>query len=166
MTTLANLIIFVTIITALSSSLLGGLYFVFSVVIMRALEKLPAEQGIAAMQSINLVILNPAFLGVFLGTAVGGVLLVAAAVFNWTAATPWLIAGALVYIIASLGLTIVFNVPLNNELVAVSATDPASADVWKRYLTDWTFWNHIRTAASLGSAVLLMIGLVYLGRQM
>ncbi len=149
---------------ALGSSLLGGLYFAFSVAIMRALEKLPSEQGMAAMQSINLVILNPAFLGVFLGTAIGGVLLIAAPVFDWNAASPWLIAGALVYIVASLGLTIVFNVPLNNELAAVSATDPASVDVWKRYLSDWTFWNHIRTAASLGSAVLLMIGLVYLGR--
>lgn len=160
MFTFANLIIFVTILTALASSMLGGLYFVFSLVIMKALEKLPAEQGMAAMQSINLVILNPAFLSIFLGTAIGGVLLIAAAVFDWNAASPWLIAGALVYIVASLGLTIVFNVPLNNELAAVSATDPSAVEVWRRYLTDWTFWNHIRTIASIISAALLILGLL------
>jgi uncharacterized membrane protein len=164
MFTFANLILFVTILTALGSSLLGGLYFVFSVAIMPALKKLPAEQGLAAMQSINLVILNPAFLSVFLGTAIGGALLIAAAVFDWNAASQWLITGALVYIVASLGLTIVFNVPLNDELAAVSTTDPSAAEIWRRYLSDWTFWNHVRTATSLGSAVLLMIGLVYLGR--
>jgi uncharacterized membrane protein len=95
---------------------------------MKALEKLPAEQGIAAMQSINLVILNPAFLAVLLGTAIGGILLIAAAVFDSkTAASLWLIAGALLYILASLGLTIVFNLPLNNELAAITTTDPSAA---------------------------------------
>lgn len=155
-------VISVTILTALGGGLLGGVYFVFSVAIMRALEKLPNEQGIATMQSINLVILNPAFLSAFLGTAIGGVLLIGAALFDWNAASPWLITGALLYIVASLGLTIAFNVPLNNELVAVSATDPLAVEVWQRYLTDWTFWNHIRTAASLASAAVLMIGLVNL----
>src|SRR5687768_15244149 len=115
MFTYTNFLIFLTILTALGTSLLGGLYFVFSLVIMRALERLEMEQGMAAMQSINLVILNPAFLGVFLGTAIGGALLVAASVFDWNAASVWLIAGALLYIIASLALTMVFNVPLNNE---------------------------------------------------
>jgi uncharacterized membrane protein len=164
MFTYTNFVIFLTILTALGSSVIGGIYFIFSLVIMRALERMPMEQGIAAMQSINLVILNPAFLGIFLGTAIGGALLIAATVFDWSTASVWLIAGALFYIVASLGLTMVFNVPLNNELVAVSPTDPSATEVWHRYLTDWTFWNHIRTAASLGSAASLMIGLVYLGQ--
>ena len=37
---------------------------------MQALARLPPAQGIAAMQSINVVVINPLFLTVFLGTAV------------------------------------------------------------------------------------------------
>lgn len=157
-----RILVIVTILMALGSGMLGGLYFVFSFGIMRALKKLPAHQGIAAMQSINLVIVNPAFLGVFIGTAVGGLLLIAAAVFDWNAAAPWSIAGVLLYIVGSLGLTIAFNVPLNNELASLSPSDPSAAEVWRRYLANWTFWNHVRAVASLASAAALMIGLVNL----
>jgi uncharacterized membrane protein len=38
----------------------------------KAEARLPAREGIAAMQSINVVVINPAFLGVFLGTANSG----------------------------------------------------------------------------------------------
>lgn len=155
-------LIILTILTALGSGLIGGLYFVFSAAIMKALGRLPAEQGIAAMQSINIVIINPVFLGAFFGTAIGGVMLIVAAVFDWNTASVWLIGGALIYIVPGFLLTFVFNVPLNNELAAVSSTDAASLEIWKRYLTDWTFWNHIRATASLVSALLLMVGLVYI----
>ena len=48
----------------------GGHFFAFSNSVMTALGKLPAEQGIATMQTINIVILNPLFLSVFIGTAI------------------------------------------------------------------------------------------------
>ncbi|MGO4843669.1 anthrone oxygenase family protein, partial [Rhizobiaceae sp. 2RAB30] len=54
------------------------------------------------------------------------------------------------------GVTMVFNVPLNN---ALAAADPASAeggDVWSRYQRDWTLWNTIRTVASIGAWVCFM----------
>jgi hypothetical protein len=54
----------------IGAGLNAGLFFIFSVCIMGALARLPAEQGIAAMQAINVVILNPLFLLVFMGTAV------------------------------------------------------------------------------------------------
>jgi hypothetical protein len=46
-------------LTILGSGLMAGLFFVFSVVIMSALGRIPAPSGIAAMQSINKVIINP-----------------------------------------------------------------------------------------------------------
>jgi uncharacterized membrane protein len=39
---------------------------------------------------------------------------------------------------------------------ALATVDPASADVatqWASYLTAWTNWNHVRTAAALMAAV-------------
>ena len=52
--------------------------------------------------------------------------------------------------------TMIFNVPLNN---ALAATDPASieaASLWARYLTDWVFWNHVRTVASTVACALFI----------
>jgi len=49
---------------------MAGLFCSFSNFVMQALSKLPPPQGIAAMQSINIVIVRPAFLIVFFGTGV------------------------------------------------------------------------------------------------
>src|SRR5687767_3237874 len=125
---------------------------------MRALERLP--NGAAAMQSINVVILNPMFLGVFMGTALLSVVIAIAAFFRLEQpGTVWLLAGALLYLIGSIGVTMIFNVPMNNEL---ASTDPATPDgprVWKNYLTNWTLWNHVRAIASIAASACFIIGL-------
>ena len=54
----------------LGSALVGGIFFAFSSFVMKALARVPAAEGIAAMQSINVVVLNPSFLSAFIGTAV------------------------------------------------------------------------------------------------
>ena len=57
-----------SILGAVGSGLIGGVFFAFSTFIMQALARMPAAQGIAAMQHINVTVLNPWFLGVFMGT--------------------------------------------------------------------------------------------------
>ena len=54
---------------AVGCGLIGGLLFAFSSFVMTALARQPAECGIRTMQAINVAILNPLFLSVFLGTA-------------------------------------------------------------------------------------------------
>ncbi len=44
---------------ALGSALVAGVFFAFSTFVMKALGRLQPEQGIAAMQSINVTVLNP-----------------------------------------------------------------------------------------------------------
>lgn len=134
----------------LGSGLIAGAFFVFSVAVMAALRRLPANEGMAAMQSINVVIQNPAFLGVFVGTALLSIALAVMSFLDWRpGASSYVLAGALLYFVGSFLLTILFNVPLNNALDAADATSPAGQEVWKNYLSAWTFWNHIRTVASL-----------------
>ena len=55
----------------------------------------------------------------------------------------------------SLLVTIVFNVPKNESLAALAPDGPGGADAWALYVSDWTAWNHVRTAASLAAAALL-----------
>ena len=56
-------------------------------------------------------------------------------------------------------MTIVFNVPRNNALAAVDPASTSGAAQWTSYLTSWTAWNHVRTAAALAAAGSLTIGL-------
>ncbi len=54
----------------LGSALVGGTFFAFSSFVMKALAGVPSAEGIGAMQAINVVVLNPSFLGACMGTAV------------------------------------------------------------------------------------------------
>jgi uncharacterized membrane protein len=56
-----GIVLALTFLAALGGGLMTGLFFVFSAFMMTALARLPAGQGMAAMQSINVAILNPAF---------------------------------------------------------------------------------------------------------
>ena len=68
--------------------------------------------------------------------------------------------GALFYLVGTFLVTVLGNVPLNDQLAAVSATDPAARDVWEHYLGRWTMWNHVRTAAAMVAALLFSLGLM------
>lgn len=141
-----------TFLAAIGSGLVAGIFFAFSAFIMQALGKLPPEKGMAAMQSINVTILNPWFLPLFLGTA-AVCLLVAVLAFmeHPPSATTWLLTGSALYILGSFILTMVFNVPRNNALDAVNPSSAEGLRVWQDYLVSWTNWNHVRTVASLGA---------------
>ena len=145
---------------ALGSAVMAGFFFAFSVVTMRALERLPPSCGIAAMQSIDIVVLNGWFFAAFFGTAGACVILVIHSLMLWPLhAALTLLVGSVLYLVGVIGVTMVFNVPLNNELAAV---DPESAEgerVWRRYLSVWTAWNHVRTAAPLLAAIVLAAAL-------
>ena len=154
-----------TVMAALGSGLIAGVFFVFSVAVMRALERIPPAVGMWAMQSINIYILNWKFLGVFLGTGVLCGALAIVGVVQWRPpASVWLIAGGLIYLIGSIGVTVVWNVPMNNALMAADPATPEGQKLWSDYLTNWTFWNHVRTVASLAASGCLVVALSY-GRQ-
>jgi uncharacterized membrane protein len=143
----------VTLATALGCGLVAGVFFAFSAFVMTALARLPPAQGIAAMQSINVVVINPAFLGVFFGTAVLCIVLAVAALVTWgESGAIYLLLGALLYLVGTIGVTMVCNVPRNNALAAVAPDSVDGAGLWARYVTEWTMWNHVRTAAALLAA--------------
>jgi uncharacterized membrane protein len=157
---MSNWLFAFTFIAALGSALMAGLFFTFSNSVMTAFGKLPAATGIAAMQSINVWILNPVFGAVFFGTSVISALLAVVALLDL--AQPWallLLAGGLCYFIGSLLVTMVFNVPLNNRLAGAQPGTAESANLWTEYLRVWTAWNHLRTALSLAATALFILAL-------
>lgn len=147
------------IAAAVGAGLTGGLFFVFSNTIMQAFDKLPAGSAIASMQRINEVILNPLFFLAFFGTAVICVALLI--VYIPRLGEPRAVlacSGALVYLLGSIVVTMVFNVPLNNKLAAVAASASDLAAQWLAYRVPWTIWNHVRTIACLFAAAAFALG--------
>ena len=156
----ASLVQALTVAAALGSGLVAGFFFAFSAVTMKALGRIPAEQGIAAMQSINVVVLNPWFFTAFFGTGAACLALAVVSLLNWDApGATWLLAASVLYLVGVILVTTAFNVPLNNALAAVHAASDEGAREWTRYLSVWTAWNHVRTITPLLSAALFIIAL-------
>lgn len=155
-----SLLDYVTVLSALGCGIFGGVMFAFSTFVMKALGSLPPAHGIAAMQTINIVIINPWFLVPFLGTAVTCAVMVVAAFMHWQepGAGYWLSAG-LLYIIGAFVVTMVFNVPRNDALAAATPSSEEGARLWAAYLSEWTAWNHVRTVAALAAVVVFMLAL-------
>lgn len=150
------------LVTALGCGLIAGVFFAFSSFVMPALARLVPAQGIAAMQSINITVINPLFMTTFLGTAAACIFLAVSSLLKWyRLGEAYLLIGSLLYLVGTLGVTIVFNVPLNDALAKVEPSSTDGASLWASYLANWTFWNHIRAAAALAAAASLTIALCY-----
>ncbi len=147
------------LVCAIGSGLIAGVFFAFSTSVMSALGNLPAPHGIGAMQAINIVILNPIFLGVFIGTAIACVAAAIGCFLQWDSpGVYFVLSGAALYLGGSFLVTMRFNVPRNNALDRLNPAAADSAAVWLDYLRTWTAWNHVRTVASLAAAVAFTLG--------
>ena len=149
-----------TLATALGCGVAAGVFFAFSSFVMAALARLPAPQGIAAMQSINVMAPTPLFMTQLMGTAVACLGLEVWALVSWDdSPAPWVAAGGALYVIGTIVVTITRNVPLNDMLAALDPDSPEAVESWNHYLARWTAWNHVRTIAALAAAGLLTVGL-------
>ena len=156
----SGLLYALTLVTTLGCGTIAGVFFAFSTFVMKALARLPPEEGIAAMQSINVFAINSWFLVAFLGTAGFCVATMIAAVTQWSEPFAiFLVLGGVLYLAGCFVVTMVFNVPMNEALAALPPTAPDRTERWASYVGGWTTWNHVRTAASLLAAALLAIGL-------
>lgn len=145
---------------ALGCGLIAGVFFAFSTFVMKALAQQPSAQGIAAMQSINITVINPWFMTAFLGTGVACLLLIIVSLLKWQHhSAAYLLIGSLLYLIGTFGVTVVFNVPLNDALAIAKPNSIEGTNLWEKYLTNWTFWNHVRTIAALVAAALLTLAI-------
>ena len=152
----------ILISAALGSGMMAGLFCAFSNFVMRALSRLPPTRAISAMQSINEVIVRPAFLIVFLGTGVACAL---AFGLGWQHLSKdtlvYVSAGGAIYALGGIAVTIAFNVPLNNRLAAVDPESKGGANMWQVYLAKWTRWNHVRSIATIFSTILLILAVLH-----
>jgi uncharacterized membrane protein len=149
-----------TLLAALGCGMVAGVFFAFSAFVMKALARLPAEQGVAAMQAINVAAVTFAFMAALFGTAVACGALAVWALLVWDERfAPYLLVGGVLYLVGTILLTIVYHVPRNEALARVEPYSTDAESYWTRYLSGWTAWNHVRAAAALAAAATLTIAL-------
>jgi uncharacterized membrane protein len=149
-----------TLVTALACGLVAGFFFAFSTTVMKALTRVPESQGLVAMQTINVVVINPLVMLALFGPGLACAVLVIAALVEWGEPyAVYLLLGSLVYLAGVVVLTFAYHVPRNDALAAVDPDDATAASHWTQYARAWTAWNHVRTVAPLASATLFTIAL-------
>ncbi|MCH2077007.1 MAG: DUF1772 domain-containing protein [Rhodobacteraceae bacterium] len=148
----------------LAYALVGGVFLAFSDFIMRSLAITGGHGGVEAMQAINREVFRWVFMALFLGMAAISVMMVAYGALGAAgpAGTLIMVAG-LVYLVGCFGVTVFFNVPMNEALAGMEMSADATRDYWfETYVPRWTFWNSVRTVACAISAALLLFGLLWM----
>ena len=143
---------------AVAAGVSSGMMLVFSAGTMQGLSRLPEAEAVRAMQAINVSVINPLFLGVFIGTGPFLAVLAGLDLYGGTH-NRYLLASALVYVVGVVAVTILGNVPLNDSLAAVDATKMGPG-AWDRYAKPWLRYNHTRALASAVAAGLLTLALL------
>ncbi|MDJ0821998.1 MAG: DUF1772 domain-containing protein [Paracoccaceae bacterium] len=151
-------------LSILAYALVAGVFLAFSDFIMRSLAITNGIGGVEAMQVINREVFRWVFMTLFMGMAavslvIGG--------YAWVSlsgpAGVLILLAALVYLIGCFGVTVAFNVPMNQALAGMELSSDATRDYWlQTYVPRWTFWNSVRTGAAALSAALLLFGLLWM----
>jgi uncharacterized membrane protein len=150
----------VLLITAVSTSLIGGLFYAYACSVTLGLGRLSDAAYLSAMQSINRAILNPVFFASFMGTLL---LLPVSTYMSYDGTLSlgfWLLLGAaIIYAAGVFGVTMFGNVPMNELLdkLDLKSLSPAEiAEQRKRFEGPWNTLNNIRTVASFLAIVLVI----------
>ncbi|MFI7454358.1 DUF1772 domain-containing protein [Nonomuraea sp. NPDC049714] len=135
-----------TLAALTGSALMGGVFFAYGNSVMGSLERMPAGQGAATMNVVNVEIYNPPFMLIFMGT---GLVCLALAVLGLVRDGPgrwWSLNGSVLYLVGAM-ITIAVNVPQNDRLAAVDPTTPEGAAEWSMFVASWTPANNLRAIA-------------------
>lgn len=149
------------VIAATSTALMAGLFFAWSCSVTIGIARLPDNGYIAAMQSMNRAIQNLVFLTCFMGT----LLLLPVVTYMHYTPNPsgrfwFLLAASVLYGIGVFGVTMVFNVPMNETLdkfplQTASLQETAALRTW--FEGRWNNLNMVRTVAGTLSIACVII---------
>ncbi len=140
-----------TTVAAVCAGASGGVYLAFSAMVLPALNARPTREAVGVMRRINELAVRPPFMSVFFGGTVAS--LAAAATAGASELAPLRVAGA-VLSLASVGVTVVANVPRNNALARMQ---PGADDdgTWRQFVGPWGRANSVRGALALAGAAAL-----------
>jgi uncharacterized membrane protein len=142
---------------AVLAGLQAGTYFTWATGVMPGLANVDDRTFVAAVQQMNLAIVNPVFITTFLGTPV--LAATCAVLLGGSQSRPWATA-ATVLAIGTVVITFVGNVPLNDALAAAGPVDKISdlAAVRADFESLWVKLNVGRCFTSAGALACLVWG--------
>ena len=159
----------VLIAATMTMGLMAGVFGIYGNAIMPGLRRTDDRTFVAAFQSIDRAIINPAFMVTFFGALA---LTALAALLHLTGdqrpMLPWIGAALVLYLFVVV-ITIGINVPRNNEIKAAGDVDRMTDPHGVRERFDegrWVRWNHVRTFASTVAFGLLAWALVASGQTL
>jgi uncharacterized membrane protein len=147
-------------LAAFATALMAGLFYSFQWLTMPGLNAAEPLAAVKSMQAINLAVRNVFFMFAFFGPLVLGAIAALLYLGSWRSAPAlyaW--AGFLAYAVGAFGITVVFNIPLNNTLAAASPTAATAGEIWRTFYDPWMFWNLVRTIMSIVSLLLFAAAL-------
>ena len=150
----------------MATGLGAGVFGLYAHTIIPGLRTTDDKTFVGAFQSIDRAIVNPWFIGAtFLGAAV--LTAVAAATNRGTRAFAWIL-GALVAYLATMTITFVVHVPLNDAIKTADTVDNI-ADLHRVrsnfHEARWAAWNLVRAVTSTCAFLALSWSLVLHGRS-
>ncbi|MEP2668555.1 MAG: anthrone oxygenase family protein [Cyclobacteriaceae bacterium] len=155
---------FVLLGAVVLTGLSAGFFYAWSVSVIPGTQKITDASYLETMQSINSAILNPAFFSVFFGSIL---FLIAASAFefNHGMVAFWLMFSAtFMYLIGTLCVTGLGNVPLNDQLDALNLSELATTQMKEFrnfYETKWNYLHQIRTVCAVISFLLATLSILF-----
>lgn len=157
-TTPSNLVL---IFAAVTTALMAGLFYAWSISVVPGIIRLPDREYLAAMQAMNDAIENPIFFAAFFGAMF---LLPISTYMHYTQPMSmrfwFLLAASVLYIVGVMGLTMIGNVPLNIALRNFEIPGASAQEILSfrtRFEGPWNNLNVIRTVANALSLVCVIL---------
>ena len=159
-----NFKIIALILSILLTGLTAGLCFTWSNAVTPGIGRLDNLSFLKAFQAMNRAIINGQFMIVFMGPTI--LLFVNAILFRTNNTTFWLFLIAAIIFFIGIGLLTVFgNVPLNEMLDNSNLESLSKLELQtlrNNFEKPWNRWHTLRTASSIVSFLLLIVGTLYL----
>ena len=154
---------YLLLFTVLFTGLSAGFFLAWQISVLPGTIRTADHVYLSTMQSINRAILNPVFYLVFFGAII---LLSLSGIFEFAdSRIPFflILSAAIVYLIGTIGVTGLGNVPLNDQLDLLNL-DSLSESALKKfrmaYEIKWNRLHLIRTVSAVVSFILTAIALL------
>ncbi len=145
------------------TGLSAGFFYAWSVSVIPGTKKVDGSAYLETMQSINRAILNPAFFLIFFGSLIF-LSIGSAFQFNAGKTTFWfMLMASILYLVGTVGVTGLGNVPLNNKLDALNLNEmspPKQLEFRNYYESKWNRLHLIRTIFAVLSFLLSAVAVI------
>jgi len=164
----STLLIILCEISVIACGLVAGVFLTFSDFVMKSLGAAEPAGGIQSMQIINRKVFKTVFMVLLLGMSALSPFMISYAYFDVIGPESlWIIAGGMIFLTGVFGVSLVFNVPMNNRLDVMDYAAPDTVTYWlETYVPRWSFWNYVRAISSAGAAICYLTASIILVQGM